>query len=101
MDHTEHSFIINLDEEDPHVKPLPSVIRRDKRTRLSLPTMYPKFEAEFYETVAECAEMIDKISDVNLKLKYHNDLNKIFILRNKQTVMRLFRELVNFAIKGR
>lgn len=95
----EHSFIINLDEEDPHVKPLPSVVRRSKKPRPS--TVYPKFELEFFETVAECAELIDKISDQNIRLKYHNDLNKIFVQRNKQTVMRLFRELVNFAIKGR
>jgi hypothetical protein len=94
MDQSPHSFTIDLDEERPS-RPVPPVRVGKNRQRVTLPDFYPKYELEFFETVAVCADYIDKISDVNVRLKFHNDLNRIFILRHKPTLMRLFRDLVN------
>jgi hypothetical protein len=103
MDAVEHSFKIDLDEPEV-IKPLPYKVigynRTKKSERLFLPDHYEKVEIEFFDIVKECAEYIDKIHDVNLRTKYHKDLSKIFVLRHKPTIMRLFRELVNLKIMG-
>lgn len=90
------SFVLK-DVDEKVFKPLPYNLGKranSKVKRVKLLDYYPKYEAEFYEVVAKCAEYIDKIRDVDQKIKYSNDLNRIFILRRRDLVMRVFRELV-------
>lgn len=96
---SEHSFKIDLEGEE-NFKPLPYTIKKPKKNhRVTLPDIYPKFEVEFFDVAQSCAEYIDKIADTKLRLKYHNELNKIFILRHKGSVMRLFIELAELRLR--
>lgn len=98
---SEHSFVLDLDKEV-EIKPLPSVIKKPgvKAERLKVPRAYPKYELEFYETIQTCGEYIDKLSSVEERVKYHKELNKIFLIRHRGSAMKLFRELYNLTIKG-
>jgi hypothetical protein len=94
------TFTLDLDTPDVNIKPLHTMIRH-KSEKVKLPDCYYKFEVEFYDTVKQCAEYIDKLQDTDLRIKYTKRLSKIFISRHKVNVMQLFRELVNLNMKGR
>lgn len=93
-----HSFVIDLDKPD-ELMPLSLGLGtrpRDKKPeKIKQIDYYPKFEVEFFDTVKDCAERIDKISDLNERLEYTKRLNKIFVIRHKPSLMNLFRELVS------
>lgn len=100
---SDHSFKIDLEAEDT-LKPLPYVKRtksKNPHNKITLTDYYPKHEEEFYEMVGTCAKYIDKIRETDVRLKYHKELSRIFVIRHRESVMRLFRELVNLAYKGR
>lgn len=86
------SFI--LDDTESPVKPLPYTLgKRSKGERITQPDTYSKFETEFYDVVKDCAKYIDKLNSIEDKIKYSRKLNKIFVLKEKMLLMRLFREL--------
>jgi hypothetical protein len=88
-------FIIDLDTSD--FKPVPTTIRKraSKGLMIKLPDYYPKYEEEFFDTVKDCASYIDRLYTVDEKINYNNRLNRIFIIRDRVSLMRLFRELAN------
>jgi hypothetical protein len=94
-----HSFVIDLDKED-NSKPVHAniTIPRGKSMRVKTLETYPKFETEFFDLVQSCAVYIDKVEDLKERIKFTNELNKIFIIRHKPSVMRLFRTLVNIQL---
>lgn len=95
-------FTIDLEEGEKHQKPLPYVLKtKNKSGRVKLATTYPKFEIEFFDTIKSCAQYIDEIVDLQTRIKYTNDLNKIFIIRHHGTAMKLFRELLNLKLNRR
>ena len=93
----EASFTFDL-SEDVKVKPLPcSLGKRTKNKRVDRIKQidyYPILEIEFFDVLKQCAENIDKLNDVEKRLKYTQRLNKIFVIRHKGSLMQLFRELV-------
>lgn len=91
-----HSFILDLEAVD-NFRPLVYVDKNKKR--IFLEEIYHKYEVEFYDVVKDCAKMIDEIEDYETRLKYHQDLSRIFVIRHKTSLMRLFSKL--FAHKGR
>jgi hypothetical protein len=92
---SEHSFKIDLDSGE-DLKPLPYVRRtKGKNKRLGLPNTYPKFEVEFYDCISDVAQMIDRVTDRDARVKFHQELTKIFAIRHKGSVMRLYREIFN------
>lgn len=99
MDAVRPSFIL---EEPPEgsIKPLPYRLKKPKEKveRVRLPNSYPKYEVEFYDVIRTCAEYIDKIHDIDKRIKYNKDLNRIFIIRHRGAAMRLFKELFNVTI---
>lgn len=91
-----HTFMIDLDTPE-EMKPLPYTLgkSKSKSERIKQIDYYPKFEVEFFDTVKDCAEYIDKLHGAEERLEYTKRLNKIFVSREKASVMNLFRELVN------
>ena len=86
-----HSFILqDAPEETPKYPRVPQ-----GRKRINLPAYYPKYEPEFYDTVQKCAEYIDKLPRVEKKIYYTKELSKVFIVRHRGAVMKLFRDIIN------
>lgn len=85
------------------MKPLPYEPRK-KKTKFNIVKLidtYPKFEVEFYDCVSDVAQMIDKISDRDERIRLHKELTKIFAIRHKGSIMRLYREIYNLLNKTR
>lgn len=101
MIESEFSFTLNLDEEDPHVKPLPYTLRRVKtgaRKRHTLPDYYPLLHENFCVEVTDCVKRIDKLKSTELKIKYNHDLSRIFAWRDYKGLMRLQTELIRVQL---
>ena len=68
---------------------------------LKTANVYPKFETEFYDVIKDCAEYIDGVIDIDLKLKLNKRLNKIFIIRHRGLAMAMFKQFyINPNQKG-
>lgn len=96
MDSSPHSFV--LDDTKNTAKPLPSTMVK-KREKINQIDYYPKFEVEFFDVVKDCAKMIDRLVDVDERIKHTKRLNKIFVMRDKMLLMQMFRDLVMKPIK--
>jgi hypothetical protein len=98
-----HSFEIDFDNV-PELKPLPYALGKSKSPvagrKLKQIDYYPKLEIEFFDVVKSCAEYIDKLNTVEDRLYYTKELNKIFVIRHKASLMQLFRKLVNLNNTG-
>ncbi len=61
--------------------------------------LYPKYELEFYDLLLVCVDYMEKIEDVGVKVKFNNQLNRVFIVRQRGPLMKLFRDLYNYTLK--
>lgn len=94
----EHSFV--LDNLEVSAKPLPPSIKiRRRKEKINQPDYYIKYEVEFFDVVKDCAKMIDNLVDVEERIRLSKRLNKIFVLRDKMLVMKLFRDIVMKPVK--
>lgn len=75
--------------------------KKSRHDRIDQPAHYLKFETEFFDTVKECAELIDKLIGADERLKYSRMLNRVFVRRSKLDLMILYRQLITLAMKGR
>lgn len=100
MDAEKPTFILDLDDTFSS-KPLPPNIGRRSRRgpSVKLPDYCPKFEPEFFDVVKDCAAYINRNNSVEERVTLNNRLNRIFILRDRASLMRLFRDLVNANIE--
>ena len=99
---SEHSFTVDMNVDD--IKPLPISMRHTKSKRkydrITLPETYPKLEVEFYDIIYDCAEYIDKIQDIDTRVKMNKELSRVFVIRHKPSAMILFKLLVNLQFTG-
>lgn len=93
------TFVIDLDAPD-NSKPLPSSKPwpKNRQDWLKVSPVYVKYEEEFYDVIKDCAKGIDKVTDVELRLKLNKRLNKIFIIRQRGAAMKLYKELYNINL---
>ena len=67
MDASPHSFV--LDNTENSAKPLPSSVKLKKPERINQIDYYPKYEVEFFDVVKDCAKMIDRLVDVDERIR--------------------------------
>jgi len=89
------SFFLDLDAP---VSNLPLPYNKERNERVMVPKNYPRFEVDFFDTITDCGREIDKINDRDERDRYNKELTKIFIIRHKPSVMRLFRELIDLTL---
>lgn len=90
-----YSFVVDFEKGERSHKPLPYSLgsTQGKNRRVRLPSRYEKYDSDFYDMVRSCAELIDKLTSLESRIKYTNNLNKIFIIKHKGLATNLYIEL--------
>ena len=91
------TFIVDLDEVNKPNNPTIYATRR-RQNRVN-EDFYARFDEQFFEDVKDCARLIDKIPDVSERMRQSKMLDRIFVMRDKGSILRMFKHLTDMRMQ--